>query len=188
LRASLAARPGPGACHCNEKPGEIRKCSALCSSTTVDAVSFYDTPRSSGPVTVMARLPPAARAAPALTVTSGNVYICKICRISNGFAYFLTYLLLFCILFCIFYVIFCILFAYFKFLLRLYSDSDSESAYYFAYLFSDCIFCILLCSFTTTLHFPSGQISLATQASLSSAQEPEPLLLSRLLHGTSLFN
>ncbi len=44
----------------------------------------------------------------------------------------------------------------------------------------------LLCSFTTTLHFPSGQISLATQASLSSAQEQ--LLLSSLLPGTSLFN
>ncbi len=43
-----------------------------------------------------------------------------------------------------------------------------------------------LCSFTTTLHFPSGQISLAMQASLSSAQEQ--LLLSSLLPGTSLFN
>jgi hypothetical protein len=48
----------------------------------------------------------------------------------------------------------------------------------------------LLCSFTPTLHFPSGQISciisLATQASLSSEQEQ--LLLSSLLPGTSLFN
>ncbi len=46
----------------------------------------------------------------------------------------------------------------------------------------------LLCSFTTTLHFLSGQISLVPQAraSLSSAQEL--LLLSSLLHGTSLFN
>ncbi len=44
----------------------------------------------------------------------------------------------------------------------------------------------LLCSFTTTLHFPSGPISLATQASLSAKQEQ--LLLSSLLPGTSLFN
>ncbi len=36
-----------------------------------------------------------------------------------------------------------------------------------------------LCSFTTTLHFPSGPISLATPASLSSEQEQ--LLLSSLL-------
>ncbi len=35
-----------------------------------------------------------------------------------------------------------------------------------------------LCSFTTTLHFPSGPISLVTQASLSSAHEP--LLLSSI--------
>ena len=43
-----------------------------------------------------------------------------------------------------------------------------------------------LYSFTTTLHFPSGPISLATPASFSTAQEP--LLLSSLLPGTSLFN
>ncbi len=44
-----------------------------------------------------------------------------------------------------------------------------------------------LCMFITTLHFPSSPISLATQAvSLSYAQEP--LLLSCLLPGTSLFN
>ncbi len=43
-----------------------------------------------------------------------------------------------------------------------------------------------LCSFTTTLHFPSGPINLAMPVSLSSAQEP--LLLSSLLPGTSLFN
>ena len=40
--------------------------------------------------------------------------------------------------------------------------------------------------FTTTLHFPSCPISLATPASLSSAQEP--LLLSSLLPVISLFN
>ncbi len=38
-----------------------------------------------------------------------------------------------------------------------------------------------LYSFTTTLHFPSGQISLATQASLRSVQapllQPESILL-----------
>jgi hypothetical protein len=44
-----------------------------------------------------------------------------------------------------------------------------------------------LCSFTTTLHFPLGLISLATQASLNSAQELL-LLLSSLLPGTNLFN
>jgi hypothetical protein len=43
-----------------------------------------------------------------------------------------------------------------------------------------------LCRFTTTLYFPSSPISLATPASLCSAQEP--LLLSSLLLGTSLFN
>jgi hypothetical protein len=43
-----------------------------------------------------------------------------------------------------------------------------------------------LCMFTTTLHFPSFPISLATPASLCSAQEP--LLLSYRLLGTSLFN
>jgi hypothetical protein len=44
-----------------------------------------------------------------------------------------------------------------------------------------------LCMFTTTLHFPSSPISLATRAaSLSSAQEQ--LLLRCLLPGTSLFN
>ena len=43
-----------------------------------------------------------------------------------------------------------------------------------------------LCSFTTTLHFPSGPISLATPASLST--ELEPLRLSSLLPGTCLFN
>jgi hypothetical protein len=43
-----------------------------------------------------------------------------------------------------------------------------------------------LYSFPTTLYFPSGQISLATLASLSSAQKQ--LLLSSLLPGTSLFN
>ncbi len=43
-----------------------------------------------------------------------------------------------------------------------------------------------LYSSTTTLHFSSGPISLATPASLSSAQEP--LLLSSLLPVTSLFN
>ena len=68
----------------------------------------------------------------------------------------------------------------------------------FLYLYVHCIYtyidvntCLdsvltLLCSFTTTLHFPSGPISLVTPASLSSAQEP--LLLSSLLPGTSLFN
>jgi hypothetical protein len=43
-----------------------------------------------------------------------------------------------------------------------------------------------LYSFTTTLHFPSSQFSLATPASLSFAQEP--LLLSSLLPVISLFN
>ena len=43
-----------------------------------------------------------------------------------------------------------------------------------------------LCMFTTALHFPSFPISLATPASLCSAQEP--LLLSCRLLGTSLFN
>ena len=43
-----------------------------------------------------------------------------------------------------------------------------------------------VCNFITTLHFPSGPISLATPASLSSAQEP--LLLSSRLPCTSLFN
>ncbi len=43
-----------------------------------------------------------------------------------------------------------------------------------------------LYSFTTTLHFPSGQISLATLASLSSVQAP--LLHSSLLPVISLFN
>ncbi len=43
-----------------------------------------------------------------------------------------------------------------------------------------------LYSFTTTLHFPSGLISLATPASLSSLQEP--LLLSSLFPVTSLFD
>ncbi len=43
-----------------------------------------------------------------------------------------------------------------------------------------------LYSFTTTLHFPSSQFSLATQASLSFAQEP--LLLSSFLPVISLFN
>ena len=43
-----------------------------------------------------------------------------------------------------------------------------------------------LYSFTTTLHFPSCLISLATPASLSSAQEP--LLLSSLLPVISIFN
>ncbi len=43
-----------------------------------------------------------------------------------------------------------------------------------------------LCIFTNTLHFPSGPISLATPASLSSALEP--LLRSSSLPGTSLFN
>ena len=43
-----------------------------------------------------------------------------------------------------------------------------------------------MCMFTTTLHFSSSPISLATPASLSSAQEP--LLLSSSLLGTSLFN
>jgi hypothetical protein len=41
-----------------------------------------------------------------------------------------------------------------------------------------------LYSFTTTLHFPSGQISLAMQASLSSVQAP--LLQSSLLPVISL--
>ncbi len=59
------------------------------------------------------------------------------------------------------------------------------------YIYMDVDTCLdtvqtLLCSFTTTLHFPSGQISLAMQASLSSAQKQ--LLLSSLLPGTSLFN
>ncbi len=43
-----------------------------------------------------------------------------------------------------------------------------------------------LYSFTTTLHFPSGPISLATPASLSSIQGS--LLLSSLLPFISLFN
>ncbi len=46
----------------------------------------------------------------------------------------------------------------------------------------------LLCSVTTTLHFPSGPISLATPASVSTAPRQEPLLQSSLLPGTSLFN
>ncbi len=49
------------------------------------------------------------------------------------------------------------------------------------YTFMKCIYMIhsRLYSFTITFHFPSGQISLATQASLNSAQEP--LLVSSLL-------
>ncbi len=43
-----------------------------------------------------------------------------------------------------------------------------------------------LYSISTTLHFPSGPIILATPTSLSSAQEP--LCLSSLLPGISLFN
>ena len=43
-----------------------------------------------------------------------------------------------------------------------------------------------LCMFTAALHFPSFPISLATPASLCSAQEP--LLLGCRLLGTSLFN
>ncbi len=48
---------------------------------------------------------------------------------------------------------------------------------------------VLACTlFTTTPHFPSGQISLATSASLSSAQEPLLLSSLRVLPVTSLFN
>ena len=45
-----------------------------------------------------------------------------------------------------------------------------------------------LYSFTNTLHFPSGPISLATPASLSSAQEPLLLSSLRVLPVISLFN
>ena len=46
--------------------------------------------------------------------------------------------------------------------------------------------CLCMFTVTTALHFPSFPISLATPASLCSAQEP--LLLSCLLLGTCLFN
>ncbi len=48
------------------------------------------------------------------------------------------------------------------------------------YMIQTCLY-----SFTTTLHFPSGQISLATPTSLSSAQAP--LLQSSLLPVISLY-